>query len=186
MKTSKTTSGSSAWLALLVCGIALVALSIATFVNAEKVLGLLIYIAGVALCGAGVALGVSAFLPGRREERPRLLTLAAGNVLLGALVMIFSRLALIFVGVALAVDGVGATLNALRQRKLGQKGWLANLFLGVALSVFGVVVVVFHGAIQTLIGSALGLLLLIAGLSLSIIALLLRSPQQKSENLTPA
>ncbi|MDR0687260.1 MAG: DUF308 domain-containing protein [Prevotellaceae bacterium] len=181
MKTSKTSSGNSMWLALLACGVALVALSIATFVNAESVLGLLVYVAGVALCGVGAALAVVSFLPNRREERPRLLTLAAGNALLGALVMVFSRFALIFVGVALAIDGVGAALNALRQRKKGKKSRLAEIFLGVAFCVLGVVVVLFHAAIQTLIGT-LGLLLLIAGLLLSIIGLLTRSPQTGAGN----
>lgn len=182
MKTLKTSSGNSAWLVLLACGIALVALSIATFISAEKVLGALVYIAGVALFGAGAALAVISLLPDHREARPRLLTLAAGNALLGALVMVFSRLALIFVGIALAINGVGAALRALRRRKEGKKSRLAETFLGVAFFVLGVVVVVFHGAIQTLIGSALGLLLLIAGLSLSIIGLLTRSPQAGAEN----
>lgn len=185
MKTLKTSSGSSTWLMLLACGIATVALSIATFVNAEKVLGLLIYLVGVALCGLGVALGISAFLPRHREARARLLTLAAGNALLGALVMLFSRFALIFVGIALATNGVGAALRALRQRREGKASWLAEIVLGVAFFALGVVVVAFHGAIETLVGSTLGLLLLIAGLSLSIIALLTRSPQ-KSENSASA
>jgi uncharacterized membrane protein HdeD (DUF308 family) len=174
MKEFKTGTVSSLWLLLLICGVALVALSIATFVNAEKVLGLLIYVAGVALLGVGAVLCVSALLPAHRDERPQLLTLAAGNALLGALVMIFSQLAVVFVGIALAVDGVGAVLKALRQRKKGDKSWLAEMFLGVAFFVLGVVVAVFHSAIQTLIGGTLGLLLLIAGLSLSIIALLQR------------
>jgi uncharacterized membrane protein HdeD (DUF308 family) len=162
------------WLLLLICGAALVALSIAVFVNAERVLGLLIYVAGAALFGVGAVLGVNALLPAHREERARLLTLAAGNVLLGALVMIFSQFAVIFVGIALAVDGAGAVLKALHRRKEEGKIRLAEMLLGIIFFALGVVVVVFHGAIQTLIGSALGLLLLIAGLSLSIVALLQR------------
>ncbi|MDR2814897.1 MAG: DUF308 domain-containing protein [Prevotellaceae bacterium] len=185
MKTLSTFSGSRVWLWLLACGVALTALSVATFVNAEKILGLLIYVAGVALCGVGAVAGIAAFLPGRREERSRLLILAAGNALLGIFVMIFSQLALIFVGIALAIDGVGAVLKSFGKKRSGENSWLAEMFLGVTFFVLGAVVVVFHSAIQSLIGGALGLLLLIGGLSLSIIALLTRSSQKSGEN-TPA
>jgi uncharacterized membrane protein HdeD (DUF308 family) len=178
-------SNNITWLLLLICGVALVGLAVAIFVNADKMLGLLVYVAGVALFGVGAALAVFALLPKHREARTRLLTLAAGNALLGALVIIFSGLAVIFVGIALALDGVGTALKALRLRRESEKRWLAEMFLGVALFVLGVVVVVFHGTIEAAFGGALGLLLLIAGLSLCIIGLLARSTQAGGRS-TPA
>jgi uncharacterized membrane protein HdeD (DUF308 family) len=184
MKTSL--GNNNTWLFLLISGIALVALSIAAFVNAEQALGLLVYAVGIALCAVSVALGVAALLPGRKDERLRLLMLAAGNALLGIFVMIFSQLALIFVGVALALNGLGAVQNAAHRKKEnekesgessekkdGEKSWIAEMFLGITFFALGAVVVVFHDAIRSLIGSAFGLLLLIAGLSLGIIALLM-------------
>ncbi|MDR1021876.1 MAG: DUF308 domain-containing protein [Prevotellaceae bacterium] len=174
----KTFYNDNTWLFVLIFGVALVALSIAIFVNAEKVLGLLIYVAGFALCGMGFALGVAAFLPSRKGERPRLLTLAAGNALLGILVMIFSQLALIFVGIALALDGVGAALKALRRKKEEGKSRLAGIFLGLTFFALGLVLVIFNSTILQLVGITLGLLLLIAGLALIIVALLAHSHQK--------
>ncbi|MDR1415844.1 MAG: hypothetical protein LBJ57_00325, partial [Prevotellaceae bacterium] len=103
---------------------------------------------------------------------------AAGNALLGIFVMLFSQFALIFVGIALALDSVGAVLKALRRKKNEEKGWFVEVILGITFFALGVVVVVFHNAISQLFGSALGLLLLIAGLSLVIIALLTRNSQK--------
>ncbi|MDR0414004.1 MAG: hypothetical protein LBH84_01125 [Prevotellaceae bacterium] len=177
----KTFSGSSTWLLLLACGIVLLALSVATFINAEKVLGLLVCAAGVALCGMGVVMGIVAFLPGHRDERPRLLALTVGNVLLGVLVMYFSHLTLIFVGVALALNGVGAMLKALQQKKEAEEGWLAGVFLGITLFALGLVVVIFYKALQQLVGGTFGLLLLVGGLSLVIVALLSRGGAKRVE-----
>jgi uncharacterized membrane protein HdeD (DUF308 family) len=170
----KTFSSKNTWLVLLVCAAALIALSIAIFVNSDKVLGLLIYFVGFALCGLSIVQGIAAFMPSYKDERPRLLTLAIGNALLGALVMIFSQLALIFVGLAFALGGAGIVLKAWRRKKDEGKNRFAEFSLGIIFFALGVVVVICHNPIQRLIGSAFGLLLLIAGLLLGIIALLSR------------
>ncbi|MDR1343366.1 MAG: DUF308 domain-containing protein [Prevotellaceae bacterium] len=178
----KTFSNNSTWLLVLIFGVALVALSVAIFVNAEKVLGLLIYVAGFALCGMGAALAVAAFLPNRKGERPRLLTLAIGNALLGIFVMLFSSFALIFVGVALALDGAGAVLKALHHKKEEGESRLAEIFLGLTFFALGLVFVIFSSTILQLVGITLGLLPLIVGLTLIIVALLTRSSQKSKLN----
>ncbi|MDR0712308.1 MAG: DUF308 domain-containing protein [Prevotellaceae bacterium] len=178
----KTFSSKNTWIVLLICAAVLVAISIAAFINSGRVLGLLIYVAGFALCGLGIAQGIAAFLPAYKDEQPRLLTLATSNALLGIFVMIFSQFALIFVGIAFALGGAGIVLKAVRRKKDEGKSRLAESLLGVTCFVLGWVVVVFHNPIRQLVGEAFSLLLLIAGLSLGIIALLARRENQGVEN----
>lgn len=171
---------SKSWLLLLVCGIVLVLASILVLINADDVIGLLMYIAGVALCGLGVALGVMAFLPAHKDSRTQLLLFALGNVLLGVVIMMMRNLFVLLIGLAIVLNGVGMVTEGLQLKKLGADRWMSTLLVGIGVILLGLIIAIFSKPITAAFGVALGLVMLVLGISLVIIALIVHRDGNKS------
>ncbi|MDR3329431.1 MAG: hypothetical protein LBS63_04920 [Prevotellaceae bacterium] len=159
------------WRGLFACGVALMALSVVILANADRVLALLSYAVGIALCGTGLAQLVAA-IAGSAVARQHRYVMAAFNVLLGVAVLLLGHFALLTACVAIALNGAITTSLGLRQRKAGLGSWQVNLMLGIVTFAAGCILTLYNEEVEAMVGTLLGLGLLAAGLLLCLVGLM--------------
>ena len=155
---------------LTTIGVVLAAAGAVALINPEGASALLVYIVGVAVLLSGVATIATALLPEFAQRRKVLIGLAASDIVLGVLILLFCEYYIMLLGIGVVLLGISLTVVSLQRKKHGVH-WLDSMCAAVVAIALGIALIFFFKEIQAAIGVILGIALLAAGIILVIVGL---------------
>jgi uncharacterized membrane protein HdeD (DUF308 family) len=178
------------WWTYILRGIFAIIFGVAAWIWPDITITILVVILGTVVIMDGGMMLAGAVLGRDLAGRSRLLLAAAGIALIvtGLVIWIWpditAKIVMILFGVWAAITGVEALLFAIRERDNIPHEWLLG-FMGLAATVFGVLVIIFPGAGAISLIWLIGLFSIIFGVALIAVGFDLRSAKNQLEQSAP-
>ena len=127
----------SSKISLIVRGIVFVALGILCFCAPMATMEFFAKMVGVVIIITGTVFFVLEYKSAARSLETMRLSASVLMVILGILIMIHPEIIAILLGAFILFEGIDFTLNTIKYRRAGAKGWWLILLLGLAVIAFG-------------------------------------------------
>ncbi|MBO4586670.1 MAG: DUF308 domain-containing protein [Bacteroidales bacterium] len=127
----------SSKISLIIRGILFSALGILCFCSPVGTMEFFAKVAGIVIIITGTVFCILEYKAAAHSLETMRLSASVLMLVLGILIMVYPKIIAILLGSFILFEGIDFTLNTIKYRRAGAKGWWLMLLLGLAIVIFG-------------------------------------------------